>query len=331
MIRRQAHIMREKQQVAEREERRCTDDKATETGKPSRPQPLTDAFTSGKHECFLELLADRSDPNETNDEGTTLLAMVCGSWSGLDLVEPLLKAGADPNRKSKFIPLRIAAANGMDTVVRLLLDAGADVHARSESGWTALVSAAGSGNIDVVQMLLDAGADPNADDNEGRTAYRQALERNNRDIAELLRPLTRDIDGAEKPWRANKEGKSPERRLFAAAEAGDAEFVRRLLAEGTSADIADESFDTPLHHAAGKGHVDVIDALLEAGAPLDVSGCMDLTPVLRAVYDGELAAVRRLVEAGADIAATDSEGRNAVELARHRGCDEVTDYLNSQI
>jgi cytohesin len=325
---RQAHLLREKQQAVEKENRRRAEGSARAAA-PAAGQPLTKAFTNGKHEELLNLLASGSYPNESNEEGTTLLAMVCSSWSGLDLVEPLLRAGADPNWQSKYVPLQMAAANGMDTVVRSLIEAGADVNARSKTGWTALLSAAGSGNIEVVQMILDAGADPNAEDEDGRTAYRQALDRNNPDIADLLRPLTRDREAAEKPWRSNKEGKSIERRLLAASEAGDAEFVRRIVGDGAPVDIADESFNTPLHLAAGNGHVEVVDALLDAGVPLEVPGCMDLTPLLAAVRAGEVDTVRRLVAAGANVAATDSEGRDALALAKYRNCDNVARFLSS--
>jgi ankyrin repeat protein len=328
-IRRQAHLIRERRQAAEKAARERDREAARPALEKSASDQLIRVFRNGKHDSFLQLLADGADPNEVNDEGTTLLAMLCASWSGVELVEPALEAGADPNRPSKFIPLQMAAANGAESVVRALLDHGADVHASSEDGWTALISAAGSGNIDVVQMLLDAGADPNAEDSEGRTAYRQALDRNNLDIADLLRPLTHDIEGAERPWRANKEGKSLERRLLAAAEAGDMEYVRKFLAEGVSADIADESFRTPLHRAAENGHVAVVDALIRSGAPLDVPAFCDWTPLFFAIRAGKIDAVRRLVEAGANLSAVDSDGCDTLTFAKKNGCDEIAEVLAS--
>ncbi|MFQ5816385.1 MAG: ankyrin repeat domain-containing protein [Terriglobia bacterium] len=66
--------------------------------------------------------------------------------------------------------LMVAASNGHAEVVRTLLEAGADVDARTEGGMpaplnvrgmTALLGAAGGGHTDVVQALLDGGAEDN--------------------------------------------------------------------------------------------------------------------------------------------------------------------------
>jgi ankyrin repeat protein len=62
----------------------------------------------------------------------------------------------------------------MDTeapsVVRILLDAGADARAKDSDGKTALMLAARHGNLSTVQTLIDAGADLNATDDDGWTA-----------------------------------------------------------------------------------------------------------------------------------------------------------------
>ncbi len=51
-----------------------------------------------------------------------------------------------------------AARYGHADVVRLLLDAGADVNAKDEWNETALMFAAMSGHEDIVQLLTEAGA-----------------------------------------------------------------------------------------------------------------------------------------------------------------------------
>ena len=57
-----------------------------------------------------------------------------------------------------------AAENGKNQTVAQLLGAGADVNAKSEYSWTALVFAAENGHEAVVKQLLEAGADVNAKD-----------------------------------------------------------------------------------------------------------------------------------------------------------------------
>ena len=55
--------------------------------------------------------------------------------------------------------------------VAALLDAGADLHARTEDGDTPLHRAASGGHAAAVAALLDAGADLNARDKKGRTPF----------------------------------------------------------------------------------------------------------------------------------------------------------------
>lgn len=288
---------------------------ADPSASPPAATSLIRAFQSGQREHFLQLLASGADPNEVDANGTTLLTLVSGSWSGVDFVEPLLQAGADPNRPSKYVPLVMAAGNGVESVIRHLLAAGAQVDAATEDGRTALMAAAASGNIDVVQLLLDAGADPNAEDNDGRTPYRWALDGNNQDIADLLRGLTNAAEAAEMPWRLNKERLTPPQLLLAAVQGGDVEYVRRFLAEGAPVDVQDDSFNTPLQLAAEYGRLEIVDILLAAGAALELAGCADRTPLLAAVHAGELQVVHRLLAAGANPSAGVGTGKSALVLA----------------
>jgi len=58
--------------------------------------------------------------------------------------------------------------------VTVLLDAGADIDAVNEADFTALHGAAFRGLNEVIQILIDRGADINARDFKGRTPYRIA-------------------------------------------------------------------------------------------------------------------------------------------------------------
>ena len=52
----------------------------------------------------------------------------------------------------------LAAGGGYTAIVQALLDAGAEVNAKTKVGGTALMLAAGGGNAEVVELLKAAGA-----------------------------------------------------------------------------------------------------------------------------------------------------------------------------
>jgi ankyrin repeat protein len=63
------------------------------------------------------------------------------------------------------------------------LDAGTDVNAKDEKGWTPLHEAALGGHKETVELLIAKGADVNAKNNDGVTPLNWALG----EIADLLR------------------------------------------------------------------------------------------------------------------------------------------------
>ena len=64
----------------------------------------------------------------------------------------------------------LAAAEGYDTTIQILIDKGADVSAQDLKGQTALMLAASEVYDTTIQILIDKGADVNAQDSEGQTA-----------------------------------------------------------------------------------------------------------------------------------------------------------------
>jgi ankyrin repeat protein len=79
------------------------------------------------------------------------------------------------NRDYGGTPILYASERGHTTVVRLLLDEGADVHATSREGYTALHKACGHGHADIAAMLLQNGhAYVNAQTINGSTALHRA-------------------------------------------------------------------------------------------------------------------------------------------------------------
>jgi ankyrin repeat protein len=76
----------------------------------------------------------------------------------------------------------LAAQHARSDSVKLLLDAGANVHVKNKYGWTALIHAANSSGYydpanvkEIVEAFIAGGADVNARDREGKTALTYAV------------------------------------------------------------------------------------------------------------------------------------------------------------
>jgi hypothetical protein len=114
------------------------------------------------------------------------------------LVEDLSQAGLPHG--AGYTPLHLAARGAACDCAALLLDAGADVNADTNSLVTPLHRAA---SVDVSALLIERGADVDAQDAKGRTPLFLACQAGAADIAEFLIVL-----GAKTTIR-NDKGKSP--------------------------------------------------------------------------------------------------------------------------
>ena len=100
---------------------------------------------------------------EAYGHGHTLL-MRAALDGNTESVRELINQGANINRRddSGRTALMFAVVNRHYETMKLLLEHGADVNARSKQGGTALMGAAMAGELSMVQALLDKGADLDA-------------------------------------------------------------------------------------------------------------------------------------------------------------------------
>jgi ankyrin repeat protein len=121
-----------------------------------------------------------------------------------EAVRLLLNAGADVHAVSRNAmanqPLHAALAGRLPLgAVALLLDRGADVNARQHGGYTALHAAAQHGDREMAELLLARGADPSIATDDGRTAADLARGGGHDELAALLQARP----AAENPTNPN--------------------------------------------------------------------------------------------------------------------------------
>jgi ankyrin repeat protein len=175
-------------------------------------------------------------------------------------------------------------------MVSLLLEAGADIDARTRSGFTALDLAVEYGNEVLVELLLDAGASIKTPPNCKQSALTLAACRNNGRIARLLIAAGADVD-----WQDEDGGSA----LRLAVIRDNVEIVRMLLDAKADTSLRDEAGDTALTFAAIGGHGSMVKLLLDAGADVDVRTASGETALSLAVKFVKNESVRLLLAAGA--------------------------------
>ncbi|KAG8296951.1 BRCA1-associated RING domain protein 1 [Homalodisca vitripennis] len=132
----------------------------TDACKTGTLTPKAPSKTSNVKSHVLFSAKKSQNTNKVNVKGETPLQIACRQGK-LDLVQRLLREGAEPNVKdyADWTPLCDAVGQGHLEIVRALLEAGAAVNTPANQNTTALVEAVVRKNKIMVQLLLRHGAD----------------------------------------------------------------------------------------------------------------------------------------------------------------------------
>ena len=227
----------------------------------------------------------------------------------------LLEAGLDPNAATKEGTSVLMLSVNDARKVRLILERGADVNHKAQSGATALFVAAGlSGNMDAFRLLLNSGADVNATAGNGGTVLGVAITGEPEKVALLLGK------GADPNRRFVHGGVTPVNPLQLAVTAGDGEMVDLLVSHGAAIDRqlpAGMGVLTPLGLAVKNGDLAMVKLLISLGADVNQRDSLGMTPLLwSAISDyGRSDVSQALLDAGAEPGARDKNQMTALELA----------------
>lgn len=217
-----------------------------------------------------------------------------------EILQLLLNAGANIEAKSQygFTPLHFAAQKGALGVAQGLLDAGASTEALSDTLGTPLHQAAFNGHLEVVQRLLDGGANIHAKDSSGQTALHIASNTKcdkNLSVIKLLLARGASVLEAADPMN----GWLPPHH---AAISGFKEAVELFLDTGFDKASTDAHGWQMIHYAAWAGHVDVLKLLLERGTATGCSTRVGVDcPLHFAAQQGHVEAISVLCNFGAKV------------------------------
>jgi len=265
-----------------------------------------------------KLLAAGANPNAALLNGETVL-MMCAQSGTAAAVRALLVRGADVNAKEPLhrqTALMWAVARQRPDVVKVLIEAGADIHARSRSfpqivtgeetqragreelnytvlrgGSTPLLFAARVGDVESARVLLAAGANVNDALPDGAQALTVAAHSGQGAVAMLLLEKGADANAAAIGYTA----------LHAAVLRGDQELVGALLKHGAQPNRTIMK-GTPSRRANGH-QFELLSPLLGA------------TPYAMAAQYLEIGMMRMLAAGGADTRLAKWDGTTPLMLA----------------
>lgn len=165
-----------------------------------------------------------------------------GWWVSRPVSVPI--DGALPELFEELTDLEFAAAHGRIGIIKVLLEAGADVNAKSH--WrksTPLMAAANGGQAEAVQFLINSRADLKVKDSLGRTCLFDAVGSRDKKTLQVLIDSGADVNASD-DW-----GITP---LMCVAVGNSIELVKILLAAGADVNAKDNYGKTALDHVRDK-------------------------------------------------------------------------------
>ena len=238
-------------------------------------------------------------------------------------------------------------------MVRLLLDNGADVNAKTREGFTALMFAAERKQRYVVEILIQSGADPNIKNNYGRTVIDiirsttpidQTDEKNRNNIIHLIRmnPIIKKSIERQKDKMHfgeimdNFDGlpSDVKHEMMTKYVGGQTKTKKSKKSKKNNKTRSKKqkgkisSDEEKLLEAAGDGDLDNVKIALSNGADVNVKGGYNkTTPIINASMYGEPEVVSILLENGADVNAKDNHGETALMMAARYGNTDIVSTL----
>jgi len=269
------------------------------------------------------LLRHHVDCSEPGGLARFLSACLHQSQDGADkeqLALQLLESGADRLSASKTDEpvLHLAIRLRWHRLQDQLLARGVDCQSSDTQGLSALHLAAALGCEATVKRLLRHGAALDVHSSDGQTPLGVALTHGHYSLTYWLQ-----WNGWPLPGRALEPGD-----VMAAAIAGDAQAVQRLLELGLPVDAADAQGCTALLRAASGGQGAAVERLLAFGANPQHRNHKGVTPLAAAISAKRGRIVTALLGAGADpeLRLPDG-GLTALMLAAAYGLPDIAGQL----
>ncbi|XP_071516483.1 transient receptor potential channel pyrexia-like [Panulirus ornatus] len=263
--------------------------------------------------------SDENFEKSTNIEGRLLEVSV--GWNAQAVREHHVNALRSflSAKNQPLVVLNLLEANRVAEAVALARESQTRVLLDACLLWACLQGAA-----DLVRTMLEAGANVDARDNAGFSALHLAAESGSEEVLGVL------MEGGARigdPW--DWDGNEEVTPLMLAARSGCVGGVQALIASGMNVNAGiNTSGDTALHHAVRAAAPDCVQVLINSGAILNPTLLYSETSLHIAVCEGLSDIVDILLAAGADVKASRGNSKmTALHIAAQEGMCSVAHQL----
>lgn len=240
-------------------------------------------------------------------------------------VRRLLDQGVSANSRhtlTGWSALSAASYHGRLEIVRILIQADANVNARDKTGGTPLLKAATvpegentsellKPKAEIIRELLKAGADPQLHDNFGGTAWEQAVIKNQQELIAAFE----GVKGVK------------ETQMIVAASVGNISILRKMIEEGADVNYKDTDGWSALSEATLAGQLEVLRLLIDSHVDVNLKHQQGWTALMVAAQKNQIQAAQLLLKAGADPKIRNDEGVTAAMIALRAGNNDLAELF----
>ncbi|XP_067660339.1 ankyrin repeat domain-containing protein 50-like [Haliotis asinina] len=312
------------------------------------------------HREVVELLVTKGANVKLIDKfGINILHLAC-LGGDRDVVKYILSRDMtyiDDIAQCKRTPMMLAAENGHEEVVELLLNEGANMSLVDDGRNNILHLACERGHLEVVKYIVSQNkVDINSRGWKKRTPVMEAAKNGHKKVVEFLVEHGGDLSlvgysgvnilhlacrgghlevvkyiVSQNKVAINSRGWKKRTPVMEAAKNGHKKVVEFLVEHGGDLSLVGYSGVNILHLACRGGHLEVVKYIVSQNkVAINSRGWKKRTPVMEAATNGHKKVVEFLVEHGGDLSLVYYGGGNILHLACEGGHLEVVKYIVSQ-